>query len=102
MTGDFTRWSTCGRSAVLATFTALPVSNFVAYALGGLVGAVGGSCDSANNGGGFLGLLTGHSAFLTIIAVFFVFANLRSVGTHCLSVRSAGRVSPRPRCVRLP
>lgn len=84
MTGDFTRWSTSGKSAVVATFTAFPVSNFVAYALGGLVVAVGGSSDPANNGGGFLGLLTGHSAILTIIAVFFVFANLGSVGTHCL------------------
>lgn len=31
MTGDFTRWSTSGKSAVVATFTAFPVSNFVAY-----------------------------------------------------------------------
>lgn len=29
-------------------------------------------------------MLTGHSAIPTVIAVFFVFANLGSVGTHCL------------------
>ncbi|SIS12258.1 purine-cytosine permease family protein [Williamsia sterculiae] len=84
MTADFTRWSKTGKSAVAATFTAFPVSNFVAYAMGGLVVAVGGSTDPGANGGGFLGLLTGHSTALTIIAVVFVFANLGSVGTHCL------------------
>ncbi|NDZ95097.1 cytosine permease [Streptomyces sp. SID6673] len=84
MTADFTRWSKSGKSAVAATFTAFPVSNFVAYALGGLVVAVGGSTDPATNGGGFLGLLTGHSALLTAVAVFFVFANLGSVASHCL------------------
>lgn len=84
MTADFTRWSKDGKSAVAATFTAFPVSNFVAYALGGLVVAIGGATDPGTNGGGFLGLLTGHSAILTVIAVFFVFANLGSVATHCL------------------
>ena len=84
MTADFTRWSRSGKEAVIATFTAFPVSNFIAYALGGLVVAVGGATDPGTNGGGFLGLLTGHSVVLTVIAVFFVFANLGSVATHCL------------------
>lgn len=84
MTADFTRWSTSGRSAVAATFTAFPVANFLAYAIGGLVVAVGGSKDPANEGGGFLNLLTGHGILLTAVAVVFVFINLGSVASHCL------------------
>jgi cytosine permease len=84
MTADFTRWSTSGRSAVAATFTAFPVANFIAYAIGGLVVAVGGSKDPANEGGGFLNLLTGHGVLLTAVAVVFVFINLGSVASHCL------------------
>lgn len=106
MTGDFTRWSSSGRSAVAATFTAFPLSNFVAYALGGLVVAVGGSSDPATSGGGFLGLLTGHNPVLTTVAVFFVFANLGSVGTHCLYNGAVGwsgitRTTMRPVAVLL-
>jgi cytosine permease len=84
MTADFTRWSTSGRSAVVATFTAFPLANFIAYAIGGLVVAVGGSTDPATEGGGFLNLLTGHGVVLSAIAVLFVFINLGSVASHCL------------------
>lgn len=84
MTADFTRWSTSGRSAVAATFTAFPVANAIAYAVGGLVVAVGGSSNPATDGGGFLNLLTGHGTLLTIVAVAFVFINLGSVASHCL------------------
>ncbi|MCX4091847.1 purine-cytosine permease family protein [Nocardia sp. alder85J] len=84
MTADFTRWSSSGRSAVAATFTAFPVANFLAYAIGGLVVAVGGSKDPATDGGGFLDLLTGHGVALTAVAVVFVFINLGSVASHCL------------------
>ncbi|KAA0090836.1 cytosine permease [Mycolicibacterium sp. P1-18] len=84
MTADFTRWSTSGRSAVAATFTAFPVANVIAYAVGGLVVAVGGSKDPATEGGGFLNLLTGHGVLLSAVAVVFVFINLGSVASHCL------------------
>ena len=84
MTADFTRWSTSGRSAVAATFTAFPVANAIAYAVGGLVVAVGGASNPATDGGGFLNLLTGHGTVLTIVAVAFVFINLGSVASHCL------------------
>ncbi|MFE1955213.1 cytosine permease [Streptomyces sp. NPDC059524] len=84
MTADFTRWSKTGRSAVAATFFAFPLSNFLAYALGGVVVAIGGSADPAADGGGFLPLLTGHGPLLTAVAVLFVFVNLGSVASHCL------------------
>ncbi|MBO1332768.1 cytosine permease [Streptomyces sp. VRA16 Mangrove soil] len=84
MTADFTRWSRDGRSAVAATFFAFPLANFLAYAVGGVVVAIGGSADPATDGGGFLSLLTGHGPLLTAVAVVFVFVNLGSVASHCL------------------
>lgn len=106
MTADFTRWSSSGRSAVAATFTAFPVANFIAYAIGGLVVAVGGSTDPANEGGGFLNLLTGHGALLSAAAVLFVFINLGSVASHCLYNGAVGwsgitRLGMRPVAVAL-
>lgn len=90
MTADFTRWSTSGRSAVAATFTAFPVANFISYAVGALVVAVGGSADPATQGGGFLNLLTGHGVALSAVAVVFVFINLGSVASHCLYNSAVG------------
>lgn len=84
MTADFTRWARNGRAAVVAASCAFPFANSVAYLVGGLVVAVGGAVDPAVNGGGFLGLLTGHGPLLTSVAVLFVFVNLGSVASHCL------------------
>ncbi|MFG2427318.1 purine-cytosine permease family protein [Streptomyces sp. NPDC048590] len=84
MTADFTRWARNGRAAVTAAACAFPFANSVAYLIGGLVVAVGGAVDPAVNGGGFLGLLTGHGPQLTTVAVVFVFVNLGSVASHCL------------------
>jgi cytosine permease len=106
MTADFTRWSTSGRSAVAATFTAFPLANFVAYAIGGVVVAVGGSRNPATEGGGFLNLLTGHGTVLNVIAVAFVFINLGSVASHCLYNGAVGwsgitKVGMRPMAIAL-
>ncbi|WP_405014770.1 purine-cytosine permease family protein [Kitasatospora sp. NBC_01539] len=84
MTADFTRWARDGRSAVAATAAAFPFANTAAYLVGGLVVAVGGAADPAHDGGAFLGLLTGHGALLTGVAVLFVLTNLGSVAAHCL------------------
>jgi cytosine permease len=84
MTADFTRWAKSGRAAVAAASCAFPFANSVSYLIGGLVVAVGGAVDPAVNGGGFLGLLTGHGPLLTAVAVLFVFVNLGSVASHCL------------------
>ncbi|WP_372349060.1 cytosine permease [Streptomyces sp. KL116D] len=101
MTADFTRWAKSGRSAVVAAACAFPFANSVAFLVGGLVVAVGGAADPAADGGGFLGLLTGHGPFLTTLAVIFVFANLGSVAAHCLyngavgwSALTPGRMRP--------
>jgi cytosine permease len=84
MTADFTRWARNGRQAVAASFTAFPVANFIAMAVGGVIVAAGAATDPAANGGDFLGLLATHGSALSAIAVAFVFINLGSVCTHCL------------------
>ncbi|MGW0999684.1 cytosine permease [Streptomyces sp. NPDC002523] len=84
MTADFTRWAKNGRSAVIAASCAFPLTNSAAFLIGGMVVAVGGAVDPAVNGGGFLGLLTGHGPVLTSLAVLLIFANLGSVASHCL------------------
>ncbi|WP_432519134.1 cytosine permease [Kineococcus sp. SYSU DK006] len=84
MTADFTRWSRTGREAVLATFTAFPVANFVSLLVGGLIVAAGAAANPAANGGDFLPILTSHGWLLSALAVVFVFINLGSVCTHCL------------------
>ncbi|MGW4249715.1 purine-cytosine permease family protein, partial [Nocardia sp. NPDC004722] len=84
MTADFTRWARDGRAGLLAATSAFPFANTAAFLVGGLVVAIGGASDPANNGGAFLGLLSGHGALVTGLAVLFVFANLGSVASHCL------------------
>ncbi|WP_312828845.1 purine-cytosine permease family protein [Pantoea anthophila] len=84
MTADFTRWSKNGRSAVIAAFSAFPVANVISYLFGVVIVAVGAAVDPLTNGGNFLPMLMGHSAFLTVVACLFVFINLGSVCTHCL------------------
>ncbi|MGC4990072.1 purine-cytosine permease family protein [Nocardia salmonicida] len=84
MTADFTRWAADGRSAVLAAASAFPFANTISFLVGGLVVAVGGVGDPGTEGGAFLGLLTGHGALLTGLAVLFLLTNLGSVASHCL------------------
>lgn len=84
MTADFTRWAKDSKSGLLAAAAAFPFANTIAFLIGGLVVAIGGADDPAANGGAFLGLLTGHGALLTGLAVIFVLANLGSVAAHCL------------------
>lgn len=100
MTADFTRWAKDGRSAVMATLGAFPVANSVAFGVGGLVVAIGGAVNPGVDGGGFLGLLSGHGALLTSVAVLFVFANLGSVATHCLYNAAVGWSSITPARMR--
>lgn len=84
MTADFTRWSKNGKSAVLATFSAFPVANFVSLLSGVVIVSAGAGINPAQNGGDFLHLLTGHNPLLNVLALLFVFINLGSVCTHCL------------------
>jgi cytosine permease len=85
MTGDFTRWSKDGRSAVVAAFSAFPVANFVAFIVGAVIVASGAISDPQTNGGNFLPVIaTGHGWVLSAIALIFIFVNLGSVCTHCL------------------
>jgi cytosine permease len=85
MTADFTRWAKDGRQAVLASSTAFPVGNFLAFLAGAIVVAMGAIHNAATAGGNFVILLAkGHGGFLTGLAVVFVFISLGSVSAHCL------------------
>jgi cytosine permease len=85
MTGDFTRWSRNGRSAVIAASSAFPVANLVAFLVGAVIVASGAITDPATNGGNFLPVIaTGHGWLLSALALVFIVVNLGSVCTHCL------------------
>lgn len=85
MTGDFTRWSRSGKSAVFAASSAFPVANLVAFLVGAVIVASGAITDPATNGGNFLPVIaTGHGWFLSALAFIFIVVNLGSVCTHCL------------------
>jgi cytosine permease len=99
MTGDFTRWSKNGRSAVLASSSAFPVANLVAFLVGAVIVASGAITDPGSNGGNFLPVIAaGHGWLLSALALVFIVVNLGSVCTHCLynastTGRSAGVTS---------
>jgi cytosine permease len=85
MTGDFTRWSRDGRSAVMAASSAFPLANVVAFLVGAVIVASGAVTDPAANGGNFLPVIaTGHGWLLSALALVFIVVNLGSVCTHCL------------------
>lgn len=85
MTGDFTRWSKDGWSAVLASSSAFPVANFIAFLVGAVIVASGAIADPQTNGGNFLPVIaTGHGWVLSAIALFFIVVNLGSACTRCL------------------
>jgi cytosine permease len=84
MTADFTRWSKNGREGVLASFSAFPIANSIAFLFGAVVVAAGAAVNPTQNGGDFLPLLSGHGAVVSVLALIFVFVNLGSVCAHCL------------------
>jgi cytosine permease len=84
MTADFTRWSKNGREGVLASFSAFPIANSIAFLFGAVVVAAGAAVNPAQNGGDFLPLLSGHGPVVSVLALIFVFVNLGSVCAHCL------------------
>lgn len=85
MTGDFTRWSRNGKTAIFAASSAFPVANLVAFLVGAVIAASGAVSDPATNGGNFLPVIaTGHGWLLSALAFIFIVVNLGSVCTHCL------------------
>jgi len=84
MTADFTRWSKNGREGVLASFSAFPIANSIAFLFGAVVVAAGAAVNPTQNGGDFLPLLSGHGPVVSVLALIFVFVNLGSVCAHCL------------------
>src|SRR5882757_955962 len=84
MTADFTRWSKNGRDGVIASFSAFPVANSIAFLFGAVIVAAGAAVNPTQNGGDFLPLLSGHGPVVSALALIFVFVNLGSVCAHCL------------------
>jgi len=84
MTADYTRWAKNGRHSVWAAFTAFPVADFIAYAVGGLIVATGIIANPTVDGGNFMLFLTGHNTLLSILLFLFVFINLGASCSHCL------------------
>jgi cytosine permease len=85
MTGDFTRWSRNGKTAVLAASSAFPVANLIAFVVGAIIVASGAITNPTTNGGNFLPVIaTGHGWLLSALAFIFIVVNLGSVCTHCL------------------
>jgi cytosine permease len=84
MTADFTRWSKNGREGVIASFSAFPVANSIAFLFGAVIVAAGAAVNPTQNGGDFLPLLSGHGPVVSALALIFVFVNLGSVCAHCL------------------
>lgn len=84
MTPDFTRWARNGRHGFLAALSAFPLANMISLVVGGVVVATGVISDPIKNGGNFMMVLAGHGTLMAALSVFFIFANLGSVCSHCL------------------
>ncbi|MCL5015084.1 MAG: cytosine permease [Firmicutes bacterium] len=84
MTPDFTRWAKNGGHGILAALSAFPLANMISMVVGGLVVAAGAIANPITNGGNFMMVLAGHGVLLEVLSIFFIFANLGSVCSHCL------------------
>ncbi|SFJ41325.1 cytosine permease [Paenibacillus sp. UNC496MF] len=79
MTSDFTRWARNPKHALIATFSAFPVANLIAMAIGGIIAAA-----TLSGTGDVFGVIVGKGGAIAWIAVLFLFVNLGSVCSHCL------------------
>jgi cytosine permease len=85
MGADFTRWSKSGREAVLATATAFPVGNAVAFGSGAILVASGAVENAAVVGGNIITTLAvGNGPIAALLAVTCALVSIASVNAHCL------------------
>lgn len=92
VTADFNRWAADGKSSLVATFSAFPVSNLIAMLVGGVMTAALAVPDAnpfgADNMFGYMNAK--QITWLSILAFAFLYINLGSVCAHCLYNAATG------------
>jgi len=92
VTADFNRWAADGKSSLVATFSAFPVSNLVAMLVGGVMTAALAVPDAnpfgADNMFGYINAK--QVGWLSVLAFLFLYINLGSVCAHCLYNAATG------------
>lgn len=92
VTADFNRWAADGKSSLVATFSAFPVSNLIAMLVGGVMTAALAVPDANPFGtDNMFGYMNGMQiAWLSVLAFLFLYVNLGSVCAHCLYNAATG------------
>lgn len=92
VTADFNRWAADGKSSLVATFSAFPVSNLVAMLVGGVMTAALAVPDAnpfgSDNMFGYMN--SKQVTWLSVLAFIFLYVNLGSVCAHCLYNAATG------------
>ena len=92
VTADFNRWAADGKSSLVATFSAFPLSNLVAMLVGGVMTAALAVPDAnpfgADNMFGYMNAK--QITWLSVLAFAFLYINLGSVCAHCLYNAATG------------
>jgi cytosine permease len=92
VSADFNRWAKNGRDSLIATFTAFPFANCYAMLMGGIMTAAIALADpqpfAMDNMFGYM--LHQREAWLSAVAVVFLFCSLGSVCAHCLYNSAVG------------
>lgn len=92
VTADFNRWAADGKSSLVATFSAFPLSNLVAMLVGGVMTAALAVPDAnpfgADNMFGYINAK--QITWLSVLAFLFLYLNLGSVCAHCLYNAATG------------
>ncbi|CAB3780104.1 purine-cytosine permease family protein [Pararobbsia alpina] len=92
VSADFNRWARNGRDSWIATFTAFPFANCYAMLMGGIMTAAMALPNpqpfAMDNMFGYM--LNQHQAWLSVVAVVFLFCSLGSVCAHCLYNSAVG------------
>ena len=85
MTPDFTRWAKSPKDAVIATFWAFPLANFLSMFFGAVVSAAG-----TESQGNFASVIVHLGPWGALMAAAFLFVNSGSVCSHCLYNAATG------------
>jgi len=92
VTADFNRWAADGKSSLVATFSAFPVSNLIAMLVGGVMTAALAVPDAnpfgVDNMFGYMNAM--QIGWLSVLAFLFLYVNLGSVCAHCLYNAATG------------
>src|ERR1700730_13921544 len=92
VTADFNRWAKTPAASLVSTFSAFPFANLIAMLVGGVMTAAL-AVPNANPFGAdnMFGYMNGKQmVWLSVLAFVFLYANLRSVCSHCLYNAATG------------